>query len=108
MKYLTNYYEFNNFININRFSIVIAKSKTCSVCDIIVHKLNNILNDYKQLETGYLYIEEVGKFSGQHLVFTVPTVVVFYNAKEVYRESRYINFGELRNQINRIISHIEI
>ncbi|MDD3712200.1 MAG: thioredoxin family protein [Candidatus Izemoplasmatales bacterium] len=95
MKKIENYEEFLEIIK-HDISIVIAKTKTCSVCKPISEKLKIFMNDYPQIPGYELYIEDIEMFQGQHLVFTVPTILVFSNGKEILRESRFIDFNKIK------------
>lgn len=89
--------EINTVIN-SEFSVIIAKSKGCGVCEITKAQLTPILKEYN-LVLHEVYIEDVPEFRGSHLVFTVPTVLLFSKEKELHRESRFIDL----NKIMRII-----
>ncbi len=41
--------------------------------------------------------------SGEFLVFTVPTILVFYDGKEIIRQSRFIQFEKLNEDILKYI-----
>ncbi len=89
--------EINSTTN-KDFSIIIAKSHGCGVCDIAKMQLKTILKDY-DLPLYEVYIDDTPEYRGNHLVFTVPTVLIFSHNKELLRESRFINL----NKIERII-----
>ncbi len=80
------------------FSVVLAKSHGCGVCDITKAQLLPILKEYG-VNLTEVYIDDTPEFRGEHLVFTVPTVLVFSNQKEMLRESRFIDL----NKIKRIL-----
>jgi hypothetical protein len=86
--------DFKNIIK-NEFVIIIAKTHTCGVCSVISEKLVKLLNDYPKVNLYQIYVEDVLEFSGQFLVFTVPTILIFGCEKEILRESRFINFHKI-------------
>jgi len=75
--------------------VVIAKTKTCNVCKPLTEKLKVFMDDYPTIPAYQLYLEDVEIFQGQHLVFTVPTIIVFSESKEILRESRFIDFSKI-------------
>lgn len=83
-------------------SVVLAKTRTCSVCGAIKERLEYIEDYYKDVFFSEIYIEDVPTFSGQHLVFTVPTVLVFYEGKEILRESRFVSVDNVVKVLNKI------
>jgi late competence protein required for DNA uptake (superfamily II DNA/RNA helicase) len=83
-------------------SIVIAKTHGCSVCLPVTMRLYEIMESYPSIPIFELYIEDVPEFRGQYLVFTVPTIILFYEGKEILRESRFIDWHNLVSTIEKI------
>lgn len=79
----------------NDMVVIIAKTKTCAVCKPLSEKLRTFMQDYPEIPAYELYLEDIELFQGQQLVFTVPTILVFSNEKEILRESRFIDFQKL-------------
>lgn len=84
------------------FTIVVASTKTCKVCTHAKGMVERMI-----LHTPLTYytvdIDDVPLFRGEHLVFTVPTVLVFSHGKELYRSSRFIDYGALQQLIHRYL-----
>jgi len=99
METINNYEELKNVIK-QELVLIIAKTKTCVVCKPITEKLKMFMIDYPTIPVFQLYLEDVEIFQGQHLVFTVPTILIFSNEKEILREARFIDF----NKIERLFS----
>lgn len=99
MNIIKNYEEFNHIIK-QELSIIIAKTKNCAVCQPLTNKLNIFMENYKDIPTNEIYLEDVELFQGQHLVFTVPTILVFSYGKEILRESRFIDFEKIERLFN--------
>ena len=94
MKTIENYQEFNEIIKAP-LTIIIAKTKTCTVCAPITRKLEEFMVPYPSIPVYQIYLEDVLEFQGQQLIFTVPTIVVFSEGKEILRESRFIDFDKI-------------
>jgi predicted thioredoxin/glutaredoxin len=84
--------------------VVIAKTKTCVVCKPLSEKLSNFMVNYPSIPAFEIYLEDVELFQGQHLVFTVPTIIVFSNKKEILRESRFIDFSKIERLFSLYLS----
>jgi hypothetical protein len=95
METIKNYDEFLNIIQ-SEIVVVIAKTKTCVVCKPLSEKLRIFMEDYPTIPSYQVYLEDVEMFQGQQLVFTVPTILVFSQSKEILRESRFIDFEKIR------------
>jgi hypothetical protein len=84
------------------FAILIASTKTCTVCTHTKGMVERML-DETPLSFYNVDIDELPIFRGDHLVFTVPTVLVFSKGKELYRSSRFIDYGGLQKLISRYL-----
>jgi len=84
--------------------ILIAKTKTCAVCKPLTDKLLQFMNKYDSIPVYQVYLEDVLIFQGQHLVFTVPTILVFSNGQEILRESRFIDFSKIERLFDIYLS----
>lgn len=99
MKTIQSYQEFQELIQ-SDLLVVIAKTKTCNVCRPLSVKLEEFMTAYPSIPAYQVYLEDVEMFQGQHLVFTVPTVLVFSDSKEILRESRFIDFSKIERLFN--------
>lgn len=99
MRNIENYEEFTELIK-QEIMVVIAKTKTCVVCKPISAKLENFMVDYQSIPVYEIYLEDMKMFQGQHLVFTVPTIIFFSNSREIMRESRFVEFEKFERLFN--------
>ncbi len=81
------------------FTMVIAKSHTCSACQTVLHTLEQHVPNLDKIDVYGVYIDDLDKFRGDHLIFSVPTVLIFNKGKELLRESRYINYDKVTRLI---------
>lgn len=98
MKSIEKYEDIEEVIN-KDFVMVIAKSHTCSACKTILGMMEQNIPNLDQIDIYTIYIDDIDKFRGDHLIFSVPTVLIFSEGKELLRESRYINY----NKVTRLI-----
>jgi thiol-disulfide isomerase/thioredoxin len=94
MEKIINYNEFKTLMNLD-LVVLIAKTKTCNACKPIATQLELFMKDFPLVKLVELDMEEMDEFRGQHVVFTVPTILVFSKGKEIVRESRYIDWNNL-------------
>ncbi len=94
MKIIENYKDVDKIIN-KDLVMVIAKTHTCSSCQTIASMLENNLKHYYQIEIYSIYVDDIDKFRGEFLIFSVPTVLIFNKGKEILRESRYMNYAKI-------------
>jgi len=101
MDRIKNYEQVSTIIS-QKKSIIIAKTQGCNVCFPVTVRLKEMMNDYPTIPLFEVYIEDVPEFRGQNLVFTVPTIIVFFEGKEIHRESRFIDWERLDLLLNKI------
>ena len=101
IKYVTDN-EIENIINENKDLIMVfGKGIDCSVCHAVENRVKNkIEKKYPNLKVYYVTVEESPIFRGQHLIFAVPTLLLFDRDKEVLRESRIIDFTKIERTLN--------
>ena len=98
MNTLTSYSDIEQTIQ-KDFVMILAKSHTCSACQTLLTSLEHNIPNLKDIEIFNLYIDDMDKFRGDHLIFSVPTVLIFSEGKELLRESRYINYDKIQRLI---------
>ncbi len=98
MKTLTTQQEIETVLN-KDFAMIIAKSHTCTICNTILDTLKRNVSNIDEIEKYAIYIDDMDQFRGDHLIFSVPTVLIFSDGKELLRESRYINYTKIERLI---------
>jgi len=74
----------------------------CNVCKILKPKvIEMIQKDFPQIQFYYVNLNESKEISGQLSVFSVPTILIYFDGKESIRISRNIHLEELKKQIER-------
>jgi thioredoxin 1 len=75
----------------------------CNVCKVLKPKLIELLEtDFPEIHFYYINLEEDKNLAGQLNIFTVPTIIFYFDGKEFLRKSRFINLVELSGEIERI------
>lgn len=77
-------------------------SDTCSVCKVLKPKVNELLQeDYPNILVRYVNTELSPLISGQFRVFTIPTILIFFEGREQVRFSRNISLQQLDEALSR-------
>lgn len=92
---LENYQEFLD-VSTQPLIVVIGKTQLCTVCKPITHRLEQLMILYPTIPAYIIDVEKVEQFRGQHLIFTVPTIIVLEFGKEILRESRFVDFEKIK------------
>jgi thiol-disulfide isomerase/thioredoxin len=84
-------------------TLVVTKTHTCSVCQTIIPYIKERVSSFEKLNVIELYIDDHDELKGKFMIFTVPTVMLYHEGKEMLRESRFIN----TDKINRLIEMMQ-
>lgn len=77
--------------------------QNCNVCKVLKPKVRNLIeNNFPRLSLYYVNTIEYPDVAGQFSVFTVPTLLVFFESKEYIRESRYVNLDKFYDRLEKL------
>ena len=99
MNLITNMKEADQVLN-KDFVMIIAKSHTCSACQTILNILEKNIPNLDEIEIYNIYVDDLDQFRGTHLIFSVPTVLIFSKGKELLRETSYSNYAKVHRLID--------
>ena len=79
----------------------------CSVCKVLKPKVRELLaNRFPGMSSGFIDTDKSPLLSGQHRVFTIPTILIYFEGKEHARFSRNIGIHQLEEAISKPYSII--
>ncbi|KLU65272.1 thioredoxin [Desulfosporosinus acididurans] len=91
--------QLNQLMEQEKPIILYFSSRDCNVCHAVFPKLMNLI-DPESIDIAIININEHVEIAGQLLVFTVPTILIFCEGKEILRESRFIDFQKVERILN--------
>lgn len=82
--------------------LVYFSHEHCNVCKVLKPKINELINGYYP-KFRILFCDTLAQpeIAAQYTVFTVPTIVIWFQGKETFRFSRNIGLQEFENTIKR-------
>ncbi|MGM0397054.1 MAG: thioredoxin family protein [Bacillota bacterium] len=83
--------------------ILYFSSENCNVCHSVFPKLLDLTSEY-DVEIGRIDVNKNVKVAGQHLIFSIPTILLFNEGREILRESRFIDFEKLSRTLQILFS----
>lgn len=101
MNNLNSINDIKDFIKENKFVMLYFSSEGCNVCDDILPRLKELLKKHSKIVNGQVEIQNMPSVASVFGVFTIPTIIIYLEGKEIVRQSRYINFLELKEKIKR-------
>ena len=87
------------------FAVLVAKTHTCSTCKQIIEHLHTKIPELEHVPTAQVFLEDFEAFRGHYVVFSVPTVLVFSDGRELMRESRFIRTDVIRRALLAYLDH---
>ncbi|MGN7357054.1 thioredoxin family protein [Paenibacillus sp. SAF-054] len=100
MQHVGSLQEVKDEIQNNPLTLLLIKTDYCKVCDSVMAKLDTLMPSYPRVNDIYIRMEEALEVSGEYLVFTAPTLILFMEGKEVFRQSRFIVMGDVEKQLD--------
>ena len=104
MKHLTCIQDIEQILVDNRLCLFYIKASDCGVCNVMLDKVERLVDSYPSLCSFYTDIREEPLIAGQFLVYSGPTVLLLMDGKEIYRSSQFINLEELKHKIIRYLN----
>jgi len=75
----------------------------CNVCKVLKPKIRELIqNNFPQMMLYYVNIKEHPDMAGQFSVFSVPTILVFFDGREYIRESRHVNLSTFEERLEKL------
>lgn len=89
-------------LNDNPGALIYFSGPECNVCKVMRPKIEDMIGaSYPNLPMAYVDCDAQRAIAGQHRVFSIPTVLVFFDGREFIRKVRNFGIGELRDAIER-------
>jgi thioredoxin-like negative regulator of GroEL len=79
-------------------------SNACGVCVAVKRRLESLEADFPQWEFVSVNAQKYPETAGEYSVFTVPTVLILLEGRELNRWSRYFSIEEIVRYLERIDS----
>ncbi len=84
-------------------TLLYFSSPKCSVCHVWKPKVFTLFHkEVPGLNLIDIDIKENPEIAGKFGVFTAPILLVFFDSREFFRESKNVNLQDLNHKINRI------
>ena len=95
--------EFNLFVSENNAAAVYLSTPDCNVCKVLKPKVIEMIEQsFPEIKFGYVNINAAREVSAQNQIFSVPTILFYFEGKEYFRKARFVDIGELRSDLSRI------
>ena len=94
--------EFENIKNTQKAFVLYITDGTCHVGENLAPKLEKLIADhFPKLKLYYSYTSNTPEISAQLSIFTVPTLLVYFDGKLYIQKSSTFSLQELATEIER-------
>ena len=94
--------EMQAFVDGQPAAAVYFAGENCNVCTALFPKVEQLLaQEFPRTGLGRVECGEHPEIPAQHGVFSVPTLVLFFDGHEAQRYTRNISLSELRQALRR-------
>lgn len=88
--------EIEKQINENDAVMLYFSGENCGVCTALMPKIKNAFEtNYPKIKQIYISASTYPKIAAHFSIFTIPSVLVYFDNKETKRESRHISVDQI-------------
>ena len=102
--------SFNEFTKLaGEYPALLAyfSTNTCNICKVLKPKVEEmVLASFPEMLLVYIDSGIYTEIAAQTNVFTIPTLIVYFDGKEFLRRTRAFGIEELKAEISRIYSRL--
>ncbi len=90
------------FVSGQPAAVLYFAGKGCNVCSVLFPKIELLLQqEFPRIGLARVECSEHSEICAQHRVFSVPTMLLYFDGHESQRFVRNIGIGELRQALQR-------
>ena len=94
--------EFSAWLSDHPLCAVYFSAPDCAVCEVLKPKLFELLQQrFPKLALGEVDCSVSAELAAQQMVFTIPTLIVYFEGREGIRQVRSFSLGELAGELAR-------
>ena len=94
--------QVNQNISDQKGLLLYFSNDACSVCKVLKPRVDQLVGEqYPIMQKYYIDTEKSPMIAGQHRVFTIPTILIFFEGREHVRLSRNIGMHQVEKAIDR-------
>jgi len=102
-----NWEEYRSQLGAHALWVVYASTPDCSACTVLRPKVESVVVTHPRWRYQILDLTTHPEIRGQALLFTVPTILLYVEGREVQRFSRSLVLEDLESAMNRVEQFID-
>ncbi len=102
MHTVNNYNEFSEEVRNNKSVIFYFSHQNCSVCKVLLPKVDQLINTtFPEIKLIYCNTQSSPEVAAQNRIFTVPSVLIYFEGKQYFQFSRNFSIDQIKEAIER-------
>jgi len=94
--------DIENEIRSNDVVMLYFSGENCGVCTALKPKIQSSFEiHFPKIKQIFISASDYPQIAAHFSIFTIPSVLVYFDKKETKRESRHISIDQLMKSINR-------
>ena len=94
--------EVEQKIQTNEAILIYFSGENCGVCQALKPKIQSSFEiNFPKIEQYFINATQHPKIAAHFSIFTIPSVLVYFEGKEIKRESRHISVDQLTQNTKR-------
>ena len=99
--------DIQNYTKENQAVLLYFYNDSCAPCKVLRPKVQEMVETgFPEMKFMLINAEQFPATAAMYGVFSSPTIIAFFEAKEYIRESKNISISELHEKISRIYNMI--
>ncbi|MBN1822587.1 MAG: thioredoxin family protein [Prolixibacteraceae bacterium] len=94
--------EFNAFVKENEAVLAYFSTTECNVCKVLKPKVGYLFSStFPKIKLCYVETNALPEIAAQNHIFSVPTIIIYFEGREFIRKSRSFGIDELKAEVAR-------
>jgi len=95
--------QINSIIEENEFTFLYFSGENCAVCKALKPKIEELFTlEFPQIHLVEIPTDKALETTAQFGVFSLPTMLLFVEQKELLRKGRNVSLALLRDEVKRV------
>lgn len=83
-------------------ALIYLSNDSCNICKVLRPQVEKLLREeFSEMEFIYMDVNKAPELAAQISVFTIPTVIAYFEGKEFFRKFRAFGIKELAAELQR-------
>jgi thioredoxin 1 len=82
--------------------VIYLSNESCTICKVLRPKVEKLVREeFAEIKFIYIDVKKTPDLAALFSVFTIPTVIAYFEGKEFFRKARAFGISELATELQR-------